>query len=601
MTHSNIRNNRINIRIYETFRGSFDKTQDLKMDSLFLLLLASMTSFMLVGDVSGQGLNIEDSDFIEDVDCFNNICDDNKHLVCDSDRKKCRCDVEHLWKGKDGKCVKKEELYQKCGDSKQNPDIECAVPGSVCVIDDFSEPRMSCLCNTPEYVDIKNPGLPEDVVPAVYRDICAKVLPRGVKDDANGCDVCNPEASKCYGLPVSGGGFNDKRNGCRCDVSFSGENCEKEHVSVSCNITERKMDICYLPHADVDVSNPVKIYVTKLYDKSNCRGSLVTGNNNKCNNGSYLLSVSLPVNESSENTCETQMTQQDQMRRFENTIQVEKGGSSTESHVFTVYCQYEHSTFRSAGFIVKSSPTNNRGESLIANVSMSVLDSTNKPLGDNPRIHTKDKIKFQVQLNVDDTYGALLPTYCTASPYGSRDSPKGINLNQQLVIDGCPVSSLPDINQMKFKKKNGQANVMITDEMNMIKLKVGDTVYVHCKVKLCLRGSEQLCDMPTCSSRRRKRAAENDKYAEEDTDVKLTFIDDDNYNSSGFATITMTTMGFAIIISLLVALVVVIVTVLVVLVLRLRARGNKVNDTVELTDKPQRFALPRITRNHLRI
>ena len=63
----------------------------------------------------------------------------------------------------------------------------------------------------------------------------------------------------------------------------------------------------------------------------------------------------------------------------------------------------------------------------------------------------------------------------------------------------------------------------------------------------------------------------------------------------------MTTMGFAIIISLLVALVIVIVSALVVLVLRLHARGSKVNDTVELTDKPQRFALPRISRNHLRL
>ncbi|KAK2140801.1 hypothetical protein LSH36_1240g00019 [Paralvinella palmiformis] len=344
------------------------------------------------------------------------------------------------------------------------------------------------------------------------------------------------------------------------------------------------------------------MFVTDKYDEENCRGNNVTEEGGTCAKGRYLLSVDLPTGTDSENKCGTLRTQKDQMKRFENTIQVELGGNSKASHTFTVYCEWESNTFRSAGVLVASKPQNNRGESLFADVSMLVLDSTNKPFGENPRIHTKDKIKFLVMVKVDDTYGALLPTYCTASPSGSMYSPKGDNLNQQLLMDSCPVTSLPTNNQMRFRRKNGKAYEMITDEMNLIKLKVGTTVYIHCKVKLCLRGTEDFCSMPNCTTNtRRKREAENEGYLEEDATVKLTLIDDNNSYTSGMSTITMTTMGFSVVISLLVALVMIIVSVLIVLVMRLRARGNKVNDTIQLADKPQRFSLPRINRNHLRI
>ena len=79
----------------------------------------------------------------------------------------------------------------------------------------------------------------------------------------------------------------------------------------------------------------------------------------------------------------------------------------------------------------------------------------------------------------------------------------------------CPVTSLPTNNQMRFRRKNGKAYEMITDEMNLIKLKVGTTVYIHCKVKLCLRGTEDFCSMVSVMDRQidRQKDRQTDRRA----------------------------------------------------------------------------------------
>ncbi|KAK2140800.1 hypothetical protein LSH36_1240g00018 [Paralvinella palmiformis] len=137
--------------------------------SCLLLLFGVMTSLMSVITVKGEG-----SDFFDKLNCSENenICDEDKHQVCDTSTKKCRCETETLWKKISDKCVKQEELFQKCGSKVADPEVHCVVPGSKCILTDFSEPRMSCMCNTPDYVDIPNPG--GTPVSEVYKDICGK-------------------------------------------------------------------------------------------------------------------------------------------------------------------------------------------------------------------------------------------------------------------------------------------------------------------------------------------------------------------------------------------------------------------------------------------
>ncbi|KAI0233260.1 hypothetical protein LSAT2_016437, partial [Lamellibrachia satsuma] len=96
------------------------------------------------------------------------------------------------------------------------------------------------------------------------------------------------------------------------------------------------------------------------------------------------------------------------------------------------------------------------------------------------------------------TYAAARVEACTAS--SSATIPDWRAVSVPLIVDSCPATGQDVItSNNQWRPSLGKGNVLRTGIVRMFSLGTGNAVFVHCTVKLCLKGSESDCDQVTYS------------------------------------------------------------------------------------------------------
>lgn len=519
------------------------------------------------------------------IDCTvdANCTSKDKNAICD-DTKRCRCHVEDGWKRipEKDRCFYHADYNAPCNENTYctTANATCSETGSLTSI------KTRCLCkgNNIDFVAVKSSD--------TYK--CEKII---TKSDNSACAKCIANEGTCY-----------EENGsqkCKCTVSRSGDDCEIIHVHVQCTMTgDFSMRLCYDPHSTLQEGQSVSMYPIGKGTVTECIAAKLTTNttDNFCAAGSYYLKI--PMAKDERDTCGvTEIVTDMYTKRLETTWDINDPTVITGSFAAKTYCKFSHSALQSSGAIYLSRTNgNDRGEYIKPMTYFHALTAQGDMI--NEAVSVKDLIKLEIGLIPDGTYAALKPTKCTVSSSASPNNPKVTSF--VIFEDGCPRSeSNGGITNFNFQRVRGNMNVT-TKAIRIVKLTDGTTMFFHCIVKLCLTGSEDEC-MPmsteecakstSTSGGRRRRATEPEKETTLDLAIKIK--DESSAGPNGM--MGMDPPVFATIIGLLVVLVLVALVVASIVVYKIRVKNNKIGDNVELTNKPQRFALPRVQRNHLRI
>ncbi|ELU11102.1 hypothetical protein CAPTEDRAFT_226450 [Capitella teleta] len=539
-------------------------------------------------------LAVDEANFLDRLECTTETakaaCASVANSICSETATTgvfgCACDQDAGFeKNRDGTntCVKYSGLDIEC---QLTASSVCEVSDSQCMDSGALDNQYRCQCKT-DFIRTTLGG----------QEICGMII---LATDVPECGLCEQNDGTCFS---SDGGAN--KAGCKCDVSRSGPNCETVNVDVTCDTDNFVMQICYLPHDGFNFTDPngAAMYVDQKGGEQACKGSPIDP---ACPDGQVGLALSL--NDTERETCGTSFQPSSlENVQYENLIRVVKNqtviGSNTDI-TFRCYCsfvKYTYQKFAPIGF--GSSSGGETGQINIPNLQLLILDALFVPVGNGVPMRVGDTMYLQAQLVEDDVYGSMVVQSCVAS---SKPNLYALNAFTTSLIDtGCPADGQTVLTpENNFQVINGSPSLLRTGSITVFAIPTGNSVYLHCRLKVCLTGDETGCPQPNCTEaptpNRQKRSAAETVFIS-----KQLFIQDPHKDG----VIEMSSSSF--IIGVTIGLVSLVVFGVFIIFMIQRTRKNrktdrslmtlKMADPVWTTQCPQRFAQPRVQRSTVRL
>jgi len=256
------------------------------------------------------------------------------------------------------------------------------------------------------------------------------------------------------------------------------------------------MNVCYEPHADVDLSTGV-MYAEGHKDDVRC---LAESDDVTCGNGNYRLS--LPIGNNTEAICG--------MRRIDDSVnsykyqsrlvvQKDKEVQEKDDRVFDTYCRFVTYIRADTGIGIGGWPGGGEGEDNDPKLTMYVRNALNENIPRGVALRIGDRIKIDLFLmDIKNNYNGIKVKSCLASTDPVLPHPNAVV--RPLIQDGCPAPVQDHITRdNNFRRVGGEPNHLQTGLFGVFRLSRGTALFLHCQVDVCLE--ENNCIPETCTAR----------------------------------------------------------------------------------------------------
>lgn len=343
------------------------------------------------------------------------------------------------------------------------------------------------------------------------------------------CKTCERNEGVCYDIDGD-----NKRDGCACTNTRSGDNCEVNYVAVTC--TNKDMTICVTPF------DLVGNYRDPWFQENEFSKQLEAANNwttpesyihlkNKqhhpycefqkallgapagCPTGSYWLKLSTLNSDLSQ--CGIQKLREVGKLFFITTVQVNTPVPIHDVN-FLAKCAFQERFEKGTenGLEINVPILGSTGSYESAEVKMTILDRDNAVLEPTHQLYENDEIKIRFDMiDKKNLFRAIIVDYCSASTSSVIGYP-GATV-QRLISDRCPAPGQKFVdNSNTFRPEAGSITSLITRPSGIRAFRLGSNsaLYFHCTVRVCQQPDD--CKPADCNGSpsfgRKKRASGND-------------------------------------------------------------------------------------------
>lgn len=546
---------------------------------------------------------------------------------------KCGCETSSGAKMTGNICRIDVELGQKCN----GVFAFCKQANSECVHAGGMNSEYRCKCQQ-DYVAVKNDNGTLQ---------CAKILTK--RDNAN-CSQCYDNDGICYE-------YFDKSRRCLCPVSRAGDECERLLVKVQC--ARHQLDICYEAHKDVNITT-ASMYAHSYGRVSTCRARPSKGSD-FCPVGRLQLSLDLSDKELEK--CGIQrMTFDADYIRYVAMMDVSRSKDDVDPYIFKAFCEYQFRKNAQIETSVKGINQNDNGERKEPTVKFIAIGQLGEPHKSGDSVRRGDPVKLRISVALDGIYSGVQVQQCVVSTSPQIPDPKastrliyekGCPAANQPYIE----------KNMLWGSYLGRLNEKETPYFKMFKMQGPSVYFhcsftfcmgndtAPCAPNKCTgdaaapppaaatpkpssgnstgsaasaapaapavttaapAASANATAAPASNTTAPNATGKKRKKRDLATQVPvdkatLTFAlkaeEPENYKSSpstGVANkLNMSNAAFAGFLAGVIIILLLLMVVSAIILVRMRKQGGQESDKVTMTDRPQRFALPR--NNHLRI